>query len=438
MKKLVLLFVIFTFMTVSHVAAVMTPVTYSFTVTDGKGYNLTSGVYEDREYWASTSKMLINPATQNGEIEVDPATYNFIVFFDEFNRYMGFYDRPAAQSASMAAHARYLDSVTGMIFEFPEGAHSFALQTYDLTRYLDTIETLEGSGVTLYDAFGLSKFGTSSANLFPDGDVDDGSDMLSVSQARASSTDYAYSGDYSLKTTYEWTNRYEVSTNQVYYLSLYVYDVSGDTAAPRVYTDLSNILSVDEDVWSLYKDYWLESGFGTRYLMASDATGYIYYDYLMLFNLTDLYGVTTAGGADEVVPLFEESIDEFDDVITNQPAPLVTTYYDWLDLDGQGVGYSYDYVEQSYSLAGGIEDYLERLNMNTAFFRYMIGFGIMAVVAVGVGLWTRNPVITLVATAAAYVGITMIGWFPTWIMILIVILFLMYAGYNVFINAGGE
>lgn len=152
MKKFILFFLIAINLFAINVFGATESVEYSFTITEGKRWNLETGVIQDDQRFTITNRTKIQPSTNN-RIEFDALLFHHILFYDRFNNYLGYYNSPYS---ILETGDKYLGQLQNNYVDIPETASSFSLMNYSananeyLTEYgLDQLE----NPITLNDLF---------------------------------------------------------------------------------------------------------------------------------------------------------------------------------------------------------------------------------------------------------------------------------------------
>ena len=186
MKKFLILFLLLFTSTFTFVKAVETQIYYDFDSIDGWGYNLTSGKYEEKGYWSSTTKMLINPETTDSELLFTLTNFHHVLFWNDENQYIGYINT----SGATIELATFLDYSATNTTAIPENAKMFVLQNYDYGGIEDDIVYIQPSihdvaweGLSYYDIFGGSLYSTGKTNIFNNGNFSNGIVGWSITDA---------------------------------------------------------------------------------------------------------------------------------------------------------------------------------------------------------------------------------------------------------------
>ena len=93
-------------------------------------------------------------------------------------------------------------------------------------------------------------------------------------------------------------------------------------------------------------------------------------------------------------------------------------------LDGsafESITVSYDYTPVTYDrdVDTDIDDYLDNVGLNDSQSKFIIGVSIIVIVTIILGLTTQSGAIILLGDVILYLMFTFLGWFPSWVAILI-------------------
>lgn len=331
MKKFLILTLLILTSTFATVKAEETQIYYDFDSVNGYGYNLTSGKYEEKGYWSSTNKMLINPETTDSELLFTLLNFHHVLFWNDNNQYIGYINTSSA-TIELDTFLGYSATATTVI---PENAKMFTLQGYDYGGIEDDIiytnESIDDevwSDLTYRDIFGDSLYGTGKTNLIDNGDFDSditgwigGNNNIIFDNGSIKGT--------GLTGTYQYI-RQNVNTT-VDYIYYFTFDFKADDiythfeypSSAEGYTSNTNYY----DTWHTEIDYYESVGYTFNQVMTryygtyNSLDSVVYLDNIMLFDLTSTFATYDMPTSTE----FETMLDFY---IAHVGRPQYITYDD--------------------------------------------------------------------------------------------------------------
>lgn len=435
MKKLFLAFMMMMLITLPDVVAVSTEIVYDYTAYNGQGYNLVTGGYEERGYWASTNKMLINPAADPARIEIETAGYfHHILFFNDQNQYIGYKNCNTTTTYDTGGD-EYLGTVScaasPVLVTYPENARTFTLQVYQWREYLDDI--LLTGAASYFDIFGDDIFDTTySDNLIENGDFSDGLVGIYYYTPTDSFGIVENIDDRLHIVSLDGTNKYVeynvmINSNQ-YYISFDFDWISGSGVATEGFTSNINSIVSDQNISEI------RTSTQTYLVIKRYNTTEFYIDNLMLFDLTTIYGA----GNEPDLATFETVIDDWQAEMDGLNEEYYSSALNWMSIDlSERITYEYDYIEQTYNVGNGINNLLTDIGINTTVEKTFLGIAFLVVLVILVAMVSRSKTAIIVSVVIGYLAFTILGWFPVWIAILIALILLVLAIITFNSNGGG-
>jgi hypothetical protein len=123
MKRILTLLLLFTLTAFLSGNQVVITQNYDFIVSEGAGYNFSSGNNLNDARYERTNKIAI----VNNKVLADPLKYHYAFFWDEADNYLGYYKT----NKGINTGGDYLGQVNNQSIPLPLNAYSFALVRYD-------------------------------------------------------------------------------------------------------------------------------------------------------------------------------------------------------------------------------------------------------------------------------------------------------------------
>jgi len=337
MKKLYILTLLFLTFTGLQVASAAT-FSLAFETYEGLGYDLTTGkAFNDINY-SSTEKMVLGATIDNQQIELTNTNFHHLLFFDKYNRYIGYING----NQTTLENSKYLGYDADAITTIPPTAKFFTIVNYDYTKTREltavtnpTIDDIAWGSLTYRDIFGDSLFQTGANNIVNNGDFSIDSDSNGLADTWAGFSDTVYTLNNGIQQTVVTNNQYEgIAAPVTRYIYNHVYYLYFDYKAVGVWNvHLNNgiyqnvIPLIEDDTWrniNLVYTYPSDNLLGSHVLKFQNYTlnvETLSLDNVLMYDLTTLF----AGQAMPTQEQFETMLDFYKLYVD---APETLTYID--------------------------------------------------------------------------------------------------------------
>ena len=123
------------FSSLQAVSAEPVTLAYDYEITDGYGYDLTTGKYKEDVTLSTTDKMLISPSVVGNELQLTNTNFHHLLFFDKYNRYIGYING----NGTTYENSKHLGYDATALTVYPENAKSFAIVNYNYDVIRDSV-----------------------------------------------------------------------------------------------------------------------------------------------------------------------------------------------------------------------------------------------------------------------------------------------------------
>jgi hypothetical protein len=207
-----------------------------------------------------------------------------------------------------------------------------------------------------------------------------------------------------------------------------------ETPVANVTTQTGHILTGDDYNYTLSSDSGVIGTYelGLTSLLVPTDEQYLqwreHYNTFIIAPATLTYGELFADGLEavnvaEIAKYTTVSVTDLYNIFVDPYEADYSVYYNSTGLSQIGISYTAetgDYTEPDADNA--IDKLLTNINMNTENGKIGLGIALLFVITVAIGFITKNTVITLIATVLTFTTLTVLGWFPAWIIIIVLII----------------
>lgn len=421
MKKVytLLLMIIVVTMSMSLIVRADVATYYSMNINEGYKYNLTSGILEQDQGFATTSKILLKSTT----LRISSDTFTYLYVYSKTNEYLGFYTTQYSVLEAQSLPNHLGEIGTGpVLLEAGSNSIAIAIQISAFNKEIDTImptlnnrslryvfetndmldETFiieDPNGINLPDYFTVDMQSYIHLEFLNEGYNEWEINMPTGIDIHTHSFYISFT--------------YQIDNLLYYYNQLYITDMSTNSNLLIDVGDVGDIFTTYDTIMVMpfdVSDYYLRLTIGHETSLVINILTYgsviIDLDVLNITSLTE----------NQITSYLEDYVEgkkyEPTDVLSLASFDLIQPYYLGEDIP----------EDEDYSPESLIDRFLTWVGWNNDMAKTIIAIVIMLLTVIGLALKKIPSIITISLVILEYLLFTYLGWTPGWIIIVFGIL----------------